>query len=98
MKIVWTDKADETFDQINNSILEKFTQKEVDDFVLKTYEVLEVIKSHPKLYPISKIRKYRSARKAVIHPHSTLYYRINSKTTVTLITFWDNRNNPKKIK
>ncbi|WP_341903775.1 type II toxin-antitoxin system RelE/ParE family toxin [Fluviicola taffensis] len=98
MQIVWTDKADETFDQINAYILKKFTQKEVDDFVLKTYEVLKVIKSHPKLYPLSKIKKYKSTRKAVIHPHSTLYYRISNKTTITLVTFWDNRKNPKKEK
>lgn len=39
MLIVWTDKADETFDQINAYILAKFSQKEVDDFVLKSYEV-----------------------------------------------------------
>lgn len=97
MQIIWTDQADETFDQIIAYIKEKFTQKEVDNFVTELYEVLEVIKSHPKLYPVSKIRNYKSVRKAVIHPHSNLYYRISSKTTITLITFWDNRSNPKTI-
>lgn len=98
MLIVWTDKADETFDQINAYILAKFSQKEVDDFVLKSYEVLKVIQSHPKLYPVSRLKNYRAVRKAVIHPHSTLYYRITNKTTITLVTFWDNRKNPKKKK
>ncbi len=96
MQIVWTNKSEETFDEINAYLLKKFTQKEVDDFVLKTYEVLEIIKTHPKIYPLSGIRKYRSARKAVIHPHSTLYYRISDKNTITLITFWDNRKNPEE--
>lgn len=96
MQIVWTDKADETFDQINAYILTKFSQKEVDDFVIKSYEVIKVIQSHPKLYPVSKLKNYKSVRKAVIHPHSTLYYRITSRSTITLITFWDNRKNPRK--
>ncbi len=98
MQIVWTDKADDSFDQICAYILEKFTQKEVDDFVLKSYEVLFVIQSHPKLYPVSKVKNYKSVRKAVIHPHSTLYYRITNKSTITLVTFWDNRMNPRKKK
>ncbi len=98
MDIVWSDQADETFDMISAYILDKFTQKEVDDFVIQTYEVIEVIKSYPKLYPLSKMRKLKSTRKAVIHPHSTLYYRISDKQTITLISFWDNRNNPAKLK
>lgn len=98
MEIVWSDQADETFDMISAYILDKFTQKEVDDFVIQTYEVIEVIKSYPKLYPLSKMRKLKSTRKAVIHPHSTLYYRISDKKTITLISFWDNRNNPAKLK
>ncbi len=98
MEIVWSDQADETFDMISAYILDKFTQKEVDDFVIQTYEVIEVIKSYSKLYPLSKMRKLKSTRKAVIHPHSTLYYRISDKKTITLISFWDNRNNPAKLK
>jgi plasmid stabilization system protein ParE len=98
MQIVWTEKADETFDQIVSYIGNNFTQKEIDNFVIQTYEVLSVIKSHPKLYPLSKVRKLKSARKAVIHPHSALYYRINNNSRITLLLFWDNRDNPQKIK
>lgn len=91
MEIIWSQKADETFDAILNSIEEKFTTKEVDNFVLQTYEVIDGIQEFPKLYPVSK--KLRKVRKAVIHPHSILYYRIGKKE-IQLLFFWDNRKNP----
>jgi plasmid stabilization system protein ParE len=91
MEIVWTEKADETFDEIADWIEERFTQKEVDTFVLTTYEVLDNIEEFPKSYPMSKTLK--RVRKAVIHPHSSLYYRIR-KREIELLFFWDNRRNP----
>lgn len=98
MEIVWTDEAEETFQNIITYIRKWFTEKEVDNFVIGTYEVLTVIKTHPKLFPVSKIRKFQSARKAVIHPHSTLFYRITTNKQITLLSFWDNRANPQKLK
>lgn len=88
MEIHWTQKAEKTFDDILVSIGERFTTKEVDSFVLKTYEVINGIKEFPKLYPVSK--KIRNVRKAVIHPHSTLYYQVVRKE-IYLLFFWDNR-------
>lgn len=91
MEIVWTEKADESFAEIINSIGKRFTSKEVDKFVIQTYEVLKGIQEFPKLYPESK--QLRKARKAVIHPHSTVYYQISRKE-IQLLFFWDNRRNP----
>jgi plasmid stabilization system protein ParE len=93
MEIVWSDEADETFDEIVWYIRDKFTECEVDAFVVSVYEVLVVIQTHPKLFPVSKIRRLRSTRKAVIHPHTTLFYRIRNSKQITLITFRDNRKN-----
>lgn len=92
MEIVWTEKADETFDEIVSWIEKRFTQKEVDHFVITTYEVLDNIKELPKSYPASKTLK--RVRKVVIHPHSSLYYRVQKKE-IELLFFWDNRRNPK---
>ncbi len=98
MEIVWTDEAEQTFENIIAYIRKWFTEKEVDNFVIGTYEVLAVIRTHPKLFPISRIRKFRSTRKAVIHPHSTLFYRITNNKQITLVAFWDNRQNLKRLK
>lgn len=98
MDIVWTDEAEQTFESIIAYIRKWFTEKEVDNFVVGTYDVIAVITTHPKLFPISKIRKFRSTRKAVIHPHSTLFYRITNNKQITLVAFWDNRQNLKRLK
>lgn len=98
MEIFWTDEARSTFDRIKTNIQERFSEKEVDQFVLETLKTIKAIDAFPKSFPISKIRKYSSTRKALIHPHSTLFYRITTKKQITLVTFWDNRNNPKKLR
>lgn len=91
MEIIWSEKADETYDEILDWIEERFTSKEVDDFVITTYEVLDGIEEYPKSYPVSKTLK--KVRKAVIHRHSSLYYRVG-KEEIELLFFWDNRKNP----
>lgn len=98
MEIVWTNEAEETFENIIAYIRKWFTEKEVDHFVVGVFDVIAVIKTHPKLFPISKIRKFRSTRKAVIHPYSTLFYRISSSKQITLVAFWDNRQNLRRLK
>jgi len=94
--IVWNKRAETSFDKITDYIGKHFSQKEEDIFVIQVLETLAAITEFPKAYPETKLLK--GARKAVIHPHSTLFYRIESKRKVRLLLFWDNRNNPKKIK
>lgn len=91
MEITWSEKADETFDEILDWIEDRFTSREVDNFVLTSYGVLDGIKEYPNAYPVSKSLK--KVRKAVIHPHSSLYYRVGKKE-IELLFFWDNRKNP----
>ncbi|MFT5778064.1 MAG: plasmid stabilization system protein ParE [Crocinitomicaceae bacterium] len=98
MKTLWSKEADETLDEIYDSIERRFTAKEVDSFALMVHETIRVIENHPKSFPAFSSKRMKTVRKAVIHPHSTLFYRIDSKTQITLITFWDNRQDPSKIK
>lgn len=94
--IVWNKRAETSLDKITDYIGKQFSRKEEDTFVLQVLETLITVDKFPKAYPETKLLK--RARKAVIHPHSTLFYRIESKEKVRLLLFWDNRNNPKKIK
>lgn len=94
--IVWNKRAENSLDKITDYIGNRFSQCEEDAFVEQVIETLVAIQKFPKSYPETKLLK--GARKAVIHPHSTLYYRIESSKRIRLLLFWDNRNNPKKIK
>ena len=54
------------------------------------------ITDNPEMFIAS--RKKKNVRKALITKHNTLYYRIKPRNKeLELITFWDNRQDPKKI-
>ena len=62
----------------------------------KTEKVLSLIAKDPEMFEIS--RKKKNVRKGFITKHNTLYYRIKPrKKELELITFWDNRQDPKKL-
>lgn len=82
--------------KIREQISEKFSVTEEGNFVGEVFGTLSAISKFPKVYPESKL--FKGARKAVIHPHSTLFYRIESKNKIRLLLFWDNRKKPRKVK
>ncbi len=97
MKIIWTPKALSSIEEISNYILLKFTKKEVENFISETEKTIGTISNFPKSFPTSEMKQLKSSRKAVIHPHSTLLYRIKNKNTIILLLFWDNRKDPVTI-
>ena len=96
MQIIWSARSKKTLGIIRLHIRTHFTSKEELDFINQVIQTIQSINTFPKGFP--ECKKSKQARKAVIHPHSTLFYRIKSKKRVELLLFWDNRNNPKKIK
>ena len=97
MKAIWSDEADKTFAAIVDSINRRFSEKEVNAFLEQTFAVIDAVETFPKLYPSIKVKGYKRVHKAVIHPHSTLFYEI-SKEQIDILFFWDNRDNPEKLK
>ena len=98
MEIYWGERAKKSYLKIREDIRKKFTEQEEAKFVVQVFETIRSIQEFPKAFPKSENKKLKSARKAWIHPHSSLFYRIESKNRVRLLLFWDNRRNPSKIK
>ncbi|MCB1155865.1 MAG: type II toxin-antitoxin system RelE/ParE family toxin [Leptospiraceae bacterium] len=97
MKIIWSPKAKKTFLQILDWLSENWSRKEVDTFVTQTEETIEQIKNNPYLYQASE--KHKNTRRGLVNKIISLYYRIKPrKNEVELITFWNNRQNPRKNK
>jgi plasmid stabilization system protein ParE len=96
MQIIWSARSKKTLGSIRLHIRNQFSDKEEIEFLNQVIQTIRSIDSFPKGFP--ECEKPKNARKAIIHPHSTLFYRIKSKTKVELLLFWDNRNNPKKLK
>jgi plasmid stabilization system protein ParE len=92
-KIVWTTEANQTYLQVLEYLQEKWTEKEVNNFITRTETVLFHISQNPLQYSYSK--RY-DVHKCVVRKQVSLYYNIK-QDTVELISFWDNRQDPERL-
>jgi len=65
------------------------------EFIEKLDSSISTIQIHPNIFPESK--KGKGLRKCVITKQTTLYYRFNSER-INVVTIFDTRQNPKKLK
>ena len=70
-------------------------QKVVDDFLQKLDVFYQIILINPRLF--SFYNKRKNIRKYALTKQNVVYYR-SRKNTVDIITVFDSRQNPKKIK
>jgi len=97
MKIVWSKQAKIDYYKILDYLLEKWGIGVLASFIAKTDEMLEAIKKQPKSFIESA--KKKNVRKALITKHNSLFYKIKPfKKEIVLLAFWDNRQNPQKLK
>lgn len=86
----WTLEAKETFKENIIFLDDKFTDKEVDNFVTKTYEVINHLLSG---FLTGQKDKSRDAYKFLIVSQIYLFYKIEGNRLI-LLTFWNNHKRP----
>ncbi len=95
LKARWTQEAEDSFEAVIEYLENKWSEKEVRNFVRKTNEVIKQIEKHPYQYRASS---FKNMRIAVITKHNNLIYHVNEDAEIIdLFTFWDNRKDPKKL-
>lgn len=95
--VLWSDEAKQTFDHNIEFLLDQWTEREINNFISATNEKIKNIKLNPKIY--KKSEKHRSIRKCVINKNVSLFYKyFPRKGEVILLSFWNNRQNPKDLK
>jgi plasmid stabilization system protein ParE len=94
-KLLWSEKALADLQNIINYLLGNWTQKEIQNFVRRLDKRLELIVINPKLFP--KTAKRKDVRKSVLTKHAVIYYEAK-ENMVTIITLFDPRQRPKKLK
>lgn len=94
-EIFWTDFALEELEKTIEHLKANWTEKELKNLALHLEETLHLISQNPQLFQRSEIKK--DIRRVVVLSHNTLYYRIK-KNTIEVISFFLNRQNPKKRK
>lgn len=90
MKIIWTETALESYEEIVNYISHKFTMKEAVDFLDKTEARLVNISNN---FEIGSQYKKTEYRKFLISKQTYLFYKIENQT-IYLSVFWNNAKNP----
>ncbi len=97
LQIEWSIKSEDTFDEIIAYLETEFTQREVVSFVNRVYDKLELLQTFPKI-GVPNTKK-RNTYRTLIHKKVTLVYHYKPiKKEIVLITFWNNLQNPARLK
>jgi len=94
-KMMWSDRALADLKNIINYLTENWTQREIQNFARKLDKRLDLISVNPNLFPGTTKRK--SVRKSVLTKHTVIYYKIDNDV-VTIVTLFDPRQNPKRLR
>ena len=94
--IIWSPRARITYLNILNYLEKEWGKNSVHKFVSEVTDILMNVSRNPKMFISTKKNKY--IRKGLITKHISFYYRIKPrKKEIEILTFWDNRQNSKKL-
>lgn len=91
--VVWSPTARLTYYKALEYLLENWTFRELESFIDRTEEVITHICINPGIYPFSN---ESNTYKCVVIKQVSLFYRLKL-TTIELLVFWDNRQDPVKL-
>ena len=94
-KLVWSEEALRNLKGIIEYLEKRWTNREIKKFAQLLDKQLELIRENPFLFATSE--KSNELRRSVLSRQTTLYYRIKD-CEVQIITLFDNRQNPNKLK
>jgi plasmid stabilization system protein ParE len=91
LQVLYTPRSKETLKSVYDFIYNKFGSRSVDKFITKAEKIIALIAEHPLIFKASVIDK--NVRVGLISKQTSLFYRITD-TTIHLLFFWDNRQEP----
>lgn len=94
-KVFWTTEAEQTFNQNILYLEYEWTEAVIENFISKTDEAITIIKENPLLFP--SVNKRKGIHKCLVVKQVSLYYKVID-SSIYLITFWNNYQDPKKLK
>ncbi len=94
-KIYWTDNAISELQNTIKFLQENWTEIELKKLVDDIEKIIELISNNPKLFPLSN---KKNIRRVIIRKLNTLYYRELNGTSIEILSFFSNRQNPDKRK
>lgn len=96
MEIIWTRLAKITYKEVLENLHLRWTKNETKNFIVLTNDLLEQIKNLQIVCPF--VNEKLGIRKGFIHKNVSLFYKEDRKNnTIYLVTFFNNRMNPKEL-
>lgn len=89
--IQFTPEAENTFDSLTKQLLARWGIEYVYSFEDQIVKALDILAETPLLYPV--IAESTQIRKCILHKNCSLLYKVID-STVLVICFWDNRQEP----
>lgn len=93
LKIVWSRRAYQKFDQIISYLIAEWGDKPTKEFIGKVFDFLDILSEYPEIGSIENKEKNISG--FTIVKQVNIFYRIKGDRIIILL-FFDNRQNPKK--
>lgn len=93
-KVIWSEEAVENLKKIIQYLEENWTEKEIKKFVKKLEKQISIITTQPDSFPKAN---NLDVRRSVLSKQTTIYYNVHQEA-IRIVTIFDNRQNPKKLK
>jgi len=95
LKILWTPQAEKGYDDIINYLAEKWTDREIQNFLDETMQFLDLLSRNPQLLQPSLTKK--NIYRGPINPLTIVTYRLRpQKKVIELLNIRGARQRPKK--
>jgi plasmid stabilization system protein ParE len=97
LNIEWTSEANRNLKAIFDYLEKTWSEREISNFAKKLEASLQHISKNPAIYPYYS--KEKNVRRCVLSSQTTIYYsEIPFENRVVIITIFDNRQNPDRLK
>ncbi|PWB24936.1 type II toxin-antitoxin system RelE/ParE family toxin [Flavobacterium sp. HTF] len=93
--IVFSKNAEKGLSELFEYLEDQWSERIKNKFISNLDKVIYLIQIEPEFFPKSELNK--NYRKCVLSKQTTIYYKFNTKR-VEIVTFFDTRQNPNKIK
>ncbi|MBW6534338.1 MAG: type II toxin-antitoxin system RelE/ParE family toxin [Mariniphaga sp.] len=94
-KLFWSEEAIRNLENILDYLIERWSQREVDNFKNRLSRLLDLIVKNPRIFPVSEYNP--RLRKAVLSKQTTVFYEIK-ENVIYIAYLFVNHQNINKIK
>ena len=91
LQVFYTPRSKETLASVYNFIQNKFGTNSADKFAAKAEKTISLIAEYPFMFKASSIDE--NVRIGLISKQTSLFYRVTD-SSIHLLFFWDNRQEP----